>query len=396
MASLTSWTHPRWSRLAAGTALALAVAAAAAGCTSSPATTTNTSKNTSAPALTTAQARGIFNAYAATTAEAARTQDSALALSVVTGVQRGILAATLKFGTSLCSAPPSGGSAFSGSGCFSGEPAYYRYAYGAPDIYLPEQAGYPRFFLADAMLTLKGAALGKGMTTWTGPAGVTVPIDGRALMVFEQASASAAWQLASVSRFPSGMALPRLAMDANGYVPQVPLTATALLARPDVTGPLQAAVVDDGPASSAAKAVAAGPLTTGMYQAARTHVEGLTAPRGDVYQWELEGTRFPAFALRTASGGALVLYAMYLNSTVAVPDVINKANHVRPGLPIAVPPIFLPMVPTDKIAPRESLETQELLSFAGIDPPAAAAGTAGSARVTVIAIGGGPNYATAS
>src|SRR5450756_2834758 len=139
--------------------------------------------------------------------------------------------------------------AFSGSGCFSGEPAYYRYAYGAPDIYLPEQAGYPRFFLADAMLTLKGAALGKGMTTWTGPAGVTVPIDGRALMVFEQASASAAWQLASVSRFPSGMALPRLAMDANGYVPQVPLTS-----------------------GRASRAVAAGPLTTGMYQAARTHV----------------------------------------------------------------------------------------------------------------------------
>ena len=42
-------------------------------------------------------------------------------------------------------------------------------------------------------------------------------------------------------------------------------------------------------------------------------------PAGDVYQWSMEGTPYPAFALRTAAGGALVLYAMYLNSTVAVP-----------------------------------------------------------------------------
>jgi hypothetical protein len=209
-------------------------------------------------------------------------------------------------------------------------------------------------------------------------------------MVFEQASTSTAWQLASLSQFPSGMALPRLALDSDGYVPQVPMTATTLLARPDVTGPLQAAVVDDGPASSATKAVAAGPLTTGMYQGAREHAEGLTAPRGDVYQWELEGTRFPAFALRTASGGALVLYAMYLNSTVAVPDVINKADPIRPGLPIEVPGEFAALLPADKTAPRKSLETQQLLSFAAIDPPA------DPAKVTVIAIGGGPAYATAS
>ena len=50
----------------------------------------------------------------------------------------------------------------------------------------------------------------------------------------------------------------------------MPLTSTDLLAQPYATGPLQAAVVDDGPASAAAKAVAAGPLTTGLYQARAT------------------------------------------------------------------------------------------------------------------------------
>jgi hypothetical protein len=196
--------------------------------------------------------------------------------------------------------------------------------------------------------------------------------------------------------------VPRLATDRNGDTPQVPLSATTLLARPDATGPLQAAVVDDGPASAAARAVAAGPLTTGMYQGAREHVEGLSAPRGDVYQWDLEGTPYPVFALRTASGGALVLYAMYLNNTVAVPGVVNKASPIRPGLPIEVPPNFLPLLPKATAAPRESLETQQVLSFAAIDPPAGSAKVAvidppaGSAKVAVIAIGGGPNYATAS
>ena len=125
-----------------------------------------------------------------------------------------------------------------------------------------------------------------------------MPASGPALMVFEQSAAAGPWQLASVSQFPSGMALPRLATDKNGYIPQVSLTSTDLLAQPYATGPLQAAVVDDGPASAAAKAVAAGPLTTGMYQEARDGAgSDLTAP-GDVYQWSMEGTPYPAFALR--------------------------------------------------------------------------------------------------
>jgi hypothetical protein len=388
---VASLTRPRWSRLASGATLVLAVAAAAAGCTSAPAATTSTSAGPSAPALTTAQAREIFDAYLAANATAARTNDSALALSVVTGVQHGILAAMLKGVMSVCTTTPAGDAAFSGEGCFYGHPDYDQYAYGPPDIYLPEPAGYPRFFLADVtrtLKTLKGTTPGQAAATWSGPAGVTVPENGPALMVFEQASASTGWQLATVSQFPAGMALPRLATDKSGYVPQVPLSAANLFALPAATGPLQAAVVDDGTASAAAKAVATGPLTTGLYQGVSEH--GLTAPAGDLYRWYLEGAPYPTFALRTASGGALVLYAMYLNSTVGVPGVINRTSLIKPGLPIEVPADFQMLVPQGKSAPRKSLETQQLLSFAAIDPPA------GGAGVAVIAIGGGPNYATAS
>ena len=56
--------------------------------------------------------------------------------------------------------------------------------------------------------------------------------------------------------------------------------------------------------------MAAGPLTTGLYQAARDRADNdLVASPGDVDQWSMEGTRYPAFA-RTANGGALVLDAM--------------------------------------------------------------------------------------
>jgi hypothetical protein len=379
VASLTRLTRLRWSRLAPGAALVLAVAAAAAGCTSSPSATTNSSTRTgpSAPALTTAQAREIFGAYIAADAKAARTNDSALALSVVTGVQRSILAAMVKHGEAFCSTPPS-----SGEGCFYGQPHYDQYAYGAPAIYLPEPTGYPRFFVAGVSQSVKGAGPTDGMAT------PEVPADGDVLMLFEQASAATAWQLASISRLAAGAALPRLATDKNGYVPQVPLSAATLFALPAATGPLQAAVVDDGPASAAAKAVATGPLTTGMYQEVSEH--GLTAPPGDLYQWYLQGAPYPTFALRTASGGALVLYAMYLNSTVGVSGVINKTSLIKPGLPIEVPADFQMLLPAGKSEPRKSLETQRLLSFAAIDPPA------GATKVTVIAIGGGPNYATAS
>jgi hypothetical protein len=380
----TCWTRPRWSRLILGPALALAAAAAVAGCTSSPTATPlpginevgPTSAPTSTAALTTAQAVGIFDSYVATTARAARAGSPALALSVLTGVQQSTFTAALKSGSTFANGSPDP----------NAKGTYGQYRYGPPAVYLPEPAGYPRFFVADVTRTFTGTKPGEGMEGWV--AGAEVPVDGPALMVFQQASATAPWLLSSVSQLAAGTALPTLAVDKNGYVPQVPLTATNLLAEPEVAGALQAAVVDGGQASTAVKSVAAGPLTTGMYQGAADHAGGLTPPSGDAYQWNLMGTAYSTFALRTSSGGALVLYAMYLNSQVAVPNVISDGSPVVPGPPIAVPADFTALLPAGKAAPRETLLTQQLLSFAAVDPPA------GPDKVSVIAIGGGPNYAT--
>jgi hypothetical protein len=308
-------------------------------------------------------------------------------VSLVTGVERAVLTATLRLHSIVVSGSPSSASAAYNSSLSVG-PDFEQYTYGSPTFYLPAAASYPRFFVASVTRALRGTKPGDGRTTWLG--GVPVPVNGPALLLFSKASADAPWLLASVSQLPSGVTPPKLATDSAGYIPTMPLSDAALLAQPDDTGPLQAAVVDDGPASTATRAVADGPLTTGMYLGARNHVDGMTAPHGEVYQWELAGSSLPEFALRTAAGGALVFYTMTLTSTVAVPDVINKASPIHSGPPIQVPLDLQMLLPKGQPAPLVQLQSQQLLSFAAIDP------AQGTAKLQVLAIGGGLTSASAS
>lgn len=312
---------------ALGLTAALAAALTAAGCTSAGSTATQ--HGTASPAITAPAARAVFDRYAGSD----------------------------------------------------------RYTYSSPTFYLPEAAGYPRFFVASVTRAAHGPKPADGAAL---VGGATVPEDGPALMLFSQAGKGTSWVLASVSALPAGATVPPLARDSSGYIPIVTPTAAAFLAQPDDVGALQASVVDEGPANPATKVVATGPLTTGMYQGAVNHAAGLTAPPGDIYQWELQGVNDPEFALRTSGGGALVFYTMTLNTTVAVPGYINKANPIRPGPPIQVPPNIRPLLPKDQPTPRVQLSSTQTLSFAAVDPPQA------PAKIQVIAIGGGPTSASAS
>lgn len=381
-------TRSRWRRLIIGQVLGLAAVLTAAGCTAGPAgpASAGPSARPAAPAITPAQARQVFDSYVSATAEAVRTSDGRLALSVVTGVQRAVLAATLG-SHSVVVHPASATAAYRSS--LTVKPSYGQDAYGTPVFYLPEAAGYPRFFVADVTQTAEGAASGDGTTAAAG--GAALPADGPVLMLFEQASATAPWLLGSISRLPTGTTLPKMATDSAGYIPVVLPSAGTLLASPDLVGPLQAAVVDDGPASTATRAVADGPLTTGLYEGAVNHASGLRPPGGDVYQWELEGSDLPQFALRTADGGALAFYSMSLTTTVAVPDFINKADPVNSGPPIQVPVNLQMLLPAGHPAPLIQLSSEQTLSFAAIDPPPSPA-----ARIQVIAMGGGLTSASAS
>jgi hypothetical protein len=350
------WTRPWWRRPRPAPAFALAFALAAAlsavACTTAPASSgTNAAGSTghvASPVIASAQARQVFDRYVAAAAEEAATPTASSVLSLVTGAERAVVSAAL-----ASHAVGSDGASTSAAGAYrsslSVTPGFASYTYGSPTFYRPEAAGFPRFFVASATRTLRGTKSTDAAATEVG--GARIPVDGTALMLFEQSGAGAPWLLADTSTLAADEPLPKLATDGAGFAEPVTPTATAVLAQPDHVGPLQAAVVDDGPASAATKAVADGQLTTDMYQGAVNHAGGLTAPRGDVYQWELDGANYPVFALRTAAGGALVFYAMTLTTTVAVPDVVNKGNPVHSGLPIKVPVDLLMLLPTGQRAP---------------------------------------------
>jgi hypothetical protein len=376
------WTRGCDRRLVLGPALGLAAALATVGCTSVPpgpgaASARGSTAGAAAPAITAAQARQVWDRYVAAGAEAVKTGNPALALALETGPQRAYDSAT-----DTAARKTLGTSASARAGLVP--PAYT-----APAFSLPEQSGYPRFFVADATRKLT--------SDYSSGAAAPISVDGAAirplgpeLMLFEQASAGKPWLLASTSSLAVGETLPKLAADNAGYIPTVAPTAGTQLAQPDYVGALQAAVVDDGPANAATKAVADGPLTTGLYQGAVDHTGDLTAPPGDAYQWELDGSSYPRFALRTAAGGALVFYAMTLTTTVAVPDVINKANPIHSGPPIRVPADVRPLLPPGQPAPLVQLSSDQTLSFAAVDP------APGAAKVQVIAMGGGLTSASAS
>jgi hypothetical protein len=313
--------------------------------------------------VTAAQARQVYGAYVSGTASALAAGDQSAALALVQSAPwEELKTAFLVAGARHAAVKP--------------------YQYGAPSFYLPAQNGYPRWFAVSARRT---APPGSATTL----AGVPQAAAGQVLMVFEKPTPKQSWKLTATAQLPGGQQVPKLATTAAGYVETAPAgDATAFLARPDVVGPLQAAVVEDGPAAPATTAVAGGRLTTGIYAA-----EAAIKPvRGDVRQWTLEGSNFGKFALRTASGGALVIYAMYLNSTTEVPAELAESSHVRPGRPIAVPPEFAPLLKAGSPVARKRLLTQYTLAFAAIDPPASAS----NAKIQVIGMGGAPSWASGS
>lgn len=315
-------------------------------------------------AVTAAQARQVFDSYVSATASALAGGDKKAALALTTGVQSDTVTAQFE------------AAAYTHAKLSS-------YQYGTPVFYRPALTSYPQWFVASVPRTAPAAPAPAST------AGVQLSTRGQALLVFSKAGPGSPWLLASSVQLAPGQSLPTLAESANGDAESVPLDNSTTLAEPQVTGPLQAAVVDDGPASAAMRAVAAGPLTTGIYAYQDHPAARYAAPSGDVRQWALEGSNYATFALRTADGGALVLYAMYLNTIVETPSVADEDSQYTPGPPIAIPPEFAPLLPASTTSPKYSLETQFALAFAAVDPPSATA----SAKISVVAMGGGPNWA---
>ena len=271
----------RWSW--AGTAVglaALAAIAALSGC--APAAPADAAAPTG-HLLTVAGAEAAYASYLATSDTAAVQGDENQALTVAAYADWELVKS--QFATLLDTGAP-----------------VTRYQYGKPVFYVPALTSYPEWFMVAApRKTDTGGRLSPAVNT---------------IMVFEKYTPARAWALAYTTVL--NRALPVIARNSDGYAIAVSYSEPNLLLPPDVVGATQAAVVDEGPSSPAAAVVGSGPYTTGLY-AAQAALARSDASRKLQYQWLLQGTPYAQFQLRTAGGGALVLYGMDLDTATQHP-----------------------------------------------------------------------------
>jgi hypothetical protein len=327
----------------ASVALAAVTALAAAGCT--PAAATASAAAGTDHGLTIADAQAAYSEYLAISGTAAAQGNETLGESHVAYAQWTIVHSQY---TALATA----------------KTPVPRYRYGQPVFYVPALGGYPQWFMVAVPRT----------TMVDGRAAATA----NAIMVFECHGRGQPWLL--VGSAVLDQALPPIALDKDGYAINVRTTESDLLLPPDVVGATQAAVVDEGPANAAAEVIGSGPLTTGLYAAQNAQAQA-TAARGLVYQWMLQGAAFPQFELRTTDGGALVMYAMYLETT-------TEHNGLVSGSPIPVPANFAPLLAAPTEIGYHAVYANWTFEYAAVDPPA----TAHNAKVQIIAGSGGPTF----
>jgi hypothetical protein len=328
-------------------ALAAVIGLAVQGCTSSAAPANAASS--ADYGVTMADAESAYSSYVTVSDTAAAHGNSVLGLSIVADAQWSVVHSQYA-ALSVAGTPVP------------------RYQYGKPVFYVPALTTYPQWFMVGVpRSTEQGGHLGAPVNT---------------LMLFERRGPGQAWALNGSAVLDQ--ALPPIARDSAGYAIDMTTSDPRLLLRPDVVGATQAAVVDEGPANASITVIANGPLTTGLY-AAQADFARAQAAKGLQYQWLLGGTAYPQFELRTADGGALVLYAMYLNTSNTHPNLVS-------GSPIPIPAVVKPLLLTPNEVGYHGVWANWTYEYVAYDPPL----TAHNAKVEVIASGGGPTYGHAS
>jgi hypothetical protein len=332
----------------AGIAIALAVLPAVTGLSGCAPAAPAVAADGAGHFLTLAEAESSYGSYLAASDAAAAHGDEEQALSVASNAQWALLKSEY---TALASA---------------GTPVT-RYRYGKPVFYVPALTAYPKWFVVSVpRRTDTGGHLGAAVST---------------LMLFERATPAKTWTLNGSAVLDQP--LPALARNSDGYAIAVSHSDQDLLLPPDVVGASQAAVVDDGPGSPASAVVGGGPHTTGLYAAQAAQARADSA-RGLRYQWLMQGASYRQFQLRTAGGGALVLYGMYLNTTTEHPNLVE-------GSAIPALPRYAALFDAPGEVAYHALYVNWTYQYVAIDPPA----SAHDAKLEIIAAQGVPTFAHA-
>ncbi|WP_162641315.1 hypothetical protein [Streptosporangium sp. 'caverna'] len=172
------------------------------------------------------------------------------------------------------------------------------YTWGAPDLLVPRVQGSAPWFAA---IVRREDSAGKARS-----AVLTVIRQGRD-----------DWRLSSTSLLDVGTRAPAIVKDADGYATALGEEDTTVEISPRLMAPLHATSAEEGAQGFAAGLIEEGPHTTGYAdEIAEKRPAEKNACLG--YDSIFAASDYPVHALRTADGGALVLYSLIRTTTQTV------------------------------------------------------------------------------
>ncbi|UNZ22048.1 hypothetical protein HC362_23600 [Streptomyces sp. 891-h] len=159
---------------------------------------------------------------------------------------------------------------------------------------IPEQAGWPKFFVTDSKSNRKG--------------------QGRWLFVFQRDRADGPWKASYLSVVDPGE-IPRFARDEHGHVKAVPVGGgSGLTVSPDQLSKRYARYLQEG----AGEDFAPGPHTSKVREQ-REKAMKRTSVRNEFADQAAQPPQFAPFGLRTKDGGALVFFTSHHHHKQTLP-----------------------------------------------------------------------------
>jgi hypothetical protein len=168
-----------------------------------------------------------------------------------------------------------------------------RYVWHSPTVLVPRLTTYPYWFAATAE-----RRYGRHGSSRT------------AVLVLMRESERDRWRIAFSSLLDKGQQPPEVRLDAEGYATALDTRDESVTISPHLMGPLHATIAEEGTGGFAAGLIAGGPHTTGYFSQIQK-TERVAKDRDCMnYDSIFAATTFPVFALRTPSGGAVIMYSL--------------------------------------------------------------------------------------
>lgn len=222
-----------------------------------------------------------------------------------------------------------------------------RYQYGTPAIYTPRLSNYPQWFVVSVDRT---------------PVGTSDSAKQSVLLGFILKSPAERWRLSVETQLAKGVKPPAVQVDKDGYATPLPTFDSDVLIEPRQMSAIQASLVQDGPLSEASKAMKPGPYTTDYYTQSQKDAKA-AADAGQALDSVIFATSYPIFPLRTADGGALVLYAL---SRTTITYLKKKGGSLP--IPRQAAHLLFDQHSPGSLLIKDQLNITETLQFAGLDP----------------------------